>query len=350
MQKNVEVSLLGLKEVCSFIFKERGIDEWARNRVCDELILNQLTGYASHGLLRIPEYIKDIDDNKVVGGARPIVKRNTSLSSTVEGNKNFGILSADGVAREILDLLENAPVAIVALKNSHHIGRLASIARQVLSKKDAIIIGFCNYNGCGKKVALPVGGDAVFATNPLLYAFSTSSSSPFILDMTTSNVAEGKVRNAWKTGSAIENGWLQDIAGQPSNDAEGFFASPMKSFLTPLGGRLYGHKGIGLGLVAEVLASCLTGAGNINAPTPEGGGNSGVFISFSPLAFGTDGEAFKERAGSVLNALRASGMHIPGSRVSNSFIQDQDRIEISSWFTTWLEEHLSDERVKLLRS
>jgi len=54
----------------------------------------------------------------------------------------------------------------------------------------------------------------------------------------------------------VPSGWILDSKGQPTTDPNDFYTDPMGVIL-PFGG----HKGYGLGLVAEILAGALTGAG-----------------------------------------------------------------------------------------
>lgn len=336
MQKNVIFDAQLIEDLCSEIFVRHGVESQIARRVCHQLILNQNSGYPSHGLLRIPEYLDDLINEKITGSSRPIAKDISALSCIIEGNRSFGVMAADAAARAMLSILESMPVAVVSIRNSHHIGRLASIAEMVLSQKDVIILGFCNCNGHGKKVSPPSGGKPLLATNPLLFALPNSYGHPMVLDMTTSNIAEGKIRNAWKNGEAIPSGWIQDIHGRAVTDANTFFSDKMTSFLSPLGGQMFGHKGFSLGVASEILSSCLSNAGNIHTPYVGGGGNSGVFIALSPDILGRSVEDFKKSAEDILQYLNKEGLHIAGWPRSEI---NKNRVEVSPWFIEWLRKH-----------
>ena len=81
----------------------------------------------------------------------------------------------------------------------------------------------------------------------------------FQFDQSTSAIAIGKIRMAAAANESIPEGWAIDKDGNPTTDAE-----------AALGGSLLssgGYKGYGFGLMAEVLASALTGSvSSINAP------------------------------------------------------------------------------------
>ena len=89
-----------------------------------------------------------------------------------------------------------------------------------------------------------------------------------VLDIATTTVAFGKVSIAKRGGKDLPAGWVVDAEGQPVTDAE--VASEDRR-LTPLGGTrtLGGHKGYGLALMVEVLASALVGA-YFGGREPEG--------------------------------------------------------------------------------
>ena len=80
--------------------------------------------------------------------------------------------------------------------------------------------------------------------------------------MTTTVVAEGKVRVKRNRGEETPDGWLLDPQGKPTNDPNLLYGDPPGSIL-PLGGAAAGHKGYGLNVVIELLAGVLSGAGCI---------------------------------------------------------------------------------------
>jgi uncharacterized oxidoreductase len=79
---------------------------------------------------------------------------------------------------------------------------------------------------------------------------------PFVLDMATSAVAQGKIRVAHNKGEKVPPEWLIDDGGNPTSD-------PRYGVIDPLGAlRTFGlHKGYGLALVCELLGGALTGGG-----------------------------------------------------------------------------------------
>ena len=129
-----------------------------------------------------------------------------------------------------------------------------------IAEETAIALMFVN--GAPVCRMAPWGGrEARHGTNPIAMGFPSRSGPPVVLDMTTSAVAEGKVRVQRNRGAEVPDGWLLDAEGQPTNDPHTLYADPPGTIL-PLGGSL-GHKGYGLNVGVELLAGALAGAGCI---------------------------------------------------------------------------------------
>ena len=108
---------------------------------------------------------------------------------------------------------------------------------------------FCNSHGAGVIVA-PWGGTRPrLGTNPLAAALPLSPRSAqgernaMVLDMTTSVVAEGKVRVKRNRGEPTPRGWIIDNKGRPTTDPNDLYGPPRGGIL-PFGGQS-GHKGYG---------------------------------------------------------------------------------------------------------
>ncbi|MCS6861934.1 MAG: Ldh family oxidoreductase, partial [Abditibacteriales bacterium] len=99
------------------------------------------------------------------------------------------------------------------------------------------------------------------STNPLSFAIPTDGH-PIVVDMTTTVVAEGKVRVKRNRGEPCPEGWITDAQGNPTTDPNAFYGPP-RGCILPFGG-IVGHKGFALGLVVEVLSGILSGAGYAN--------------------------------------------------------------------------------------
>jgi uncharacterized oxidoreductase len=152
------------------------------------------------------------------------------------------------------------------------VGHLGAYAR-LAAEADMVGMIAVNDGGGGQRVT-PYGGIAGrLSTNPLAVGLPTGTAAPFILDVSTSTVAEGQVRLKRVRGESMPVGWMIDALGQRTTDPEAFFR--LAGSLLPLGGSV-GYKGFGLGLAVEVLAGILGRAGHARQPIPPY--NNGLFV------------------------------------------------------------------------
>jgi len=100
------------------------------------------------------------------------------------------------------------------------------------------------------------GSQPIVSTNPYAFAVPGGRFGPIVADFATSTVADGKVAVYRAEGKVLPEGWILDKHGNPSTDPEDFFDGGMH---LPAAG----HKGYGLGLIAELVGDAV-----LNAP-PE---------------------------------------------------------------------------------
>src|SRR4029078_12273365 len=72
-------------------------------------------------------------------------------------------------------------------------------------------------NVISRSIVAPHGGaDARFGTNPMTVGIPLPHEPPFILDMATSAVAQGKIRVAHNKREKVSADWLLDRDGNPT--------------------------------------------------------------------------------------------------------------------------------------
>ena len=104
--------------------------------------------------------------------------------------------------------------------------------------------------GCGTG-----GKSRVIGTNPIACSVPNGQGGMAMhFDFSTSAVALGKITMAKYAGEKIPFGWAVDENGNPTDDPE----AALKGSLCSAGG----YKGWGFGLLAELMASAMTGSVN----------------------------------------------------------------------------------------
>ncbi len=230
-------------------FQKAGLshdDAWT---VADSLIAANLRGVDSHGVLRLPSYIRRL----LEGGANPkpqihAVRRGPSFVR-LDGDRGMGQVVGKHAMEEAMGLASNTGIGVASVFNSDHFGAAAYYAMMAL-KQD--MIGLANTNAA--PIMCVWGGKGRFiGNNPIAIAVPTEKEFPIVLDMASSTVAGGKIRLAEKKGIKIPMDWLIDEEGNPTDDPNALGGGTGGALL-PLG-----YKGYGLGVIGEILSGVLSG-------------------------------------------------------------------------------------------
>lgn len=261
-----------LLETSTRILAAAGAPSPTAGLVASHLVEANLTGHDSHGLIRLVEYVAEIERGAILPQALPEVLGETPVSAVLDGNWGFGQLSAGRAVLLGRDKARKHGMAGITARRSNHIGRLGAYVEE-LAAQGLVGLLFANLLGGGPVV--PWGGKSGrLGTNPLAVGIPASGDRPLVLDMATSVVAEGKVRVRRNRGEEAPAGWLIDAEGRPTRDPRVLYQEPRGSLL-PFGGAA-GHKGFGLAVIVELLAGALSGSGC------AGGGSShpgnGLFL------------------------------------------------------------------------
>ena len=307
------------------IFEAAGATNEEARIISDLLVESNLAGHNSHGVLRIPQYVRMIRNGDIKPGANIEIVQETQSTAVINGNWGFGQLVATKAVQVAIEKAHSCSISSVNVYNCNHIGRLASYALMAV-EYEMIAIMMVNGHGGDQSVA-PFGGIARrLGTNPIAVAIPTKDE-PFVLDITTSSVAGGKLRVKIARKEKLPEGWLIDSEGNPSIDPEVYFTEPCGALL-PLGGAL-GHKGYGLSLVVDILAGALSEAGCSRANTPRLG--NGIWACVINIESFTPIDEFKDRVQLLLEHVKSSpkapGFNeivIPGER---SFGERRKRLE-----------------------
>jgi LDH2 family malate/lactate/ureidoglycolate dehydrogenase len=106
--------------------------------------------------------------------------------------------------------------------------------------------------------AATFGREVTLGTNPFAFAVPAGSEPAFVLDFATTTVPKGKLEVYKRKQKQLEPGWAIDERGDVTHDPD----EALRGALLPLGGRGTehgGHKGYGLGLLADILCGVLSG-------------------------------------------------------------------------------------------
>jgi LDH2 family malate/lactate/ureidoglycolate dehydrogenase len=209
-----------------------------------------LTGADAHGVFRLPQYVRRLRAGGVNSRPDIRVERTAPATALVDGDNGMGHLVMARAAATAIELAREAGVAWVGAHRSNHAGAAGVYAAMPLRYD---MIGIYSVVASANHMPIWGGAEMLLGTNPLAIAIPAGAEAPVVLDIATTVVSYGTVKNYKLQGKRMPEGWMVDRHdGRPLTDP----ARSHEGLLLPLGG----YKGSGLALVLGLLAGVLNGA------------------------------------------------------------------------------------------
>ena len=303
----VALELDAIYKLAEDVMMANGCDAANASALADIICRAERDGSHSHGLFRVPGYVKALRSNKVDGKAKPTVRHLTPAVIQIDGNGCFAPLAqAEG-----LPLLAEATgkigIAALSLVGIHHFAALWP-ETEYLADRGFVGLACTAY----MPMVAPAGSkEALFGTNPISFAWPRPGHGPVVYDMATAAMAMGDVQIAARDGNDVPPGTGLDAHGNPSTDP----AAIAKGVLLPFGG----YKGSAIALMVELLAAGLTGeqfsyearaTDNKDGGPPRGGE---MIIGMSPdIIAGPNWQDHVEAFMQKMTSL--DGVRMPGAR------------------------------------
>jgi LDH2 family malate/lactate/ureidoglycolate dehydrogenase len=273
--------------------------------IIDNLVEADLRGVDSHGVVRLPIYVKRLAAKAT--NPRPAVKivRETRTTAVVDGDNGMGQWVGQRAMEIAIAKAKDGDCAFVSVRNSNHYGAAALYA-QMATAHDMIGLSF-TIGGINHMT--PWGGaEAILGNNPFAIAFPAGEERPVVLDMACSVAARGKIIVAAKEGKPIPADWAVGPDGAPTTDA----VEALKGFVSPVGG----PKGYALTMTIGLLSTMLSGAFFGSEVTHmyddlERPQNIGHLFGVLPVASFEDVAVYKARMDKAVREVRGV-KHAPG--------------------------------------
>ncbi|MBX0296441.1 Ldh family oxidoreductase [Haloarcula nitratireducens] len=316
--------------VAAAAFRAHGISEADAEQTAEVLVSADARGKHSHGLLRLPRFVRGIEHGNVDPEGDIEVVSERGGTATLSGGSRLGPVVASTAVGVAMDRADEFGVGAVGVHDSNHLGMLGYYTDQ-LQREGYVGIAVTN-----TEPAMPPygGAEPVLGTNPIAIGLPTDP--VFNLDMSTSAIARGTIFEKREAGESIPEGVALDAQGEPTTDPE----AALGGTILPFGG----SKGSGLAIAVEVLAGGLVGAamgqdvtGTYHTENPCTKGD--LFLAIDPEALGASD--FPERASAFLRELTAgpTAAHVDGIRLPGQHSVERDR----SATTVEIEDDLWDE-------
>jgi len=214
------------------VFAAAGSAESEAEIVAGHLLEANLKGHDSHGVGMIPSYLRNLEGGKVKPNEPGHIASDTGALVVYEGARGYGQIVARNATELAIARAKTNGVAVVALKNAHHIGRVGTYG-ELCAAAGLVSLHFVNITDQRPAVAPWRGSDGRFGTNPLCIALpGPAPDRPIIADMATSRIAMGKVRVARNKGEQVTAGTLLDSEGKPTTDPHVMYRRPRGALMT----------------------------------------------------------------------------------------------------------------------
>jgi L-2-hydroxycarboxylate dehydrogenase (NAD+) len=251
-----------------------------------ELMLEaDLIGADAHGVFRLMQYVQRLKLGSTNPQPNIIVHRTAPATALVDGDNGMGHLVVARAAQTAIELARECGVAWVGCRMSGHAGAAGVYAALPLK---ADMVGLYSAVANANHMPLAGGAEPLLGTNPLAIAIPAGEEAPVVLDIATSIVSYGTIKNHRLQNKPLRGDWMIDPkTGEAVIDPH----KSAEALLLPMAG----YKGAGLALTLGLLAGTLNGAlfgrdcVDFNAE-PDKITNTGQFVvaldpsRFQPLA------------------------------------------------------------------
>nr|POE74327.1 putative oxidoreductase yjmc [Quercus suber] len=283
--------------------------------IANSLVLADLRGVDTHGINRLAGYVNRIKCGVLAPNPPLNFVMKTPVVAHLDAKDTFGFVAGCASIDKGIEIAKQYGFGVVGVKNSHHYGMASTYVLR------AIASGYAALAFTNASRSMPAWGskEPLLGTSPFTVGVPGGVQGDFVLDMTPSVAARGKIRKAARRGESIPEGYALDEHGQPTTDPE----AALRGVVLPMGG----PKGSGLAMMMDIFGGLLTGAafaGGVNdqftnLKEPQKLGH--WFMVFKPDVFLDSYEELGTRMDTLCDAVRSSEkaagvdrIYIPGER------------------------------------
>jgi len=246
-KKEVKVNHTELLKFVTALFEASGMSPEHAGFFAQSLVDINLWGIDSHGVLRLPIYVKRLKSGAC--NPKPNIKtiKSAITLEVLNGDDGPGQIVGQAAMKRAIELAKTYNMGMVGAIRSNHFGAAGTFARMAAEEG---MLGIAMTNVVQNVVA-PGGSKPIIGNNPFAMAVPTYGDFPFVLDISLSAVSGGKILLASKKGEKIPFDWGTDANGRPTDDPDVAF----KGFLLPVGG----YKGLGIAYAVELMTGLMCG-------------------------------------------------------------------------------------------
>ncbi len=304
------------------ILEAIGLPETDAALVADSLVVADLWGHQSHGVMRLPWYAARLRSGAMRCVTEPETLVDTGPLALWDGHDGVGQVLMAAATDDAARRAHAQGIGAVLVRNSNHFGTAAYFTRRA-ARQGCVAILTTN----ASPAMAPWGGrETVLGTNPWSIA-APLHDTQIVTDIANTAVARGKIYLAAQRGESIPDGWALDASGLATNDA----AAAIDGFVQPMAG----HKGYAISLLMDVLSGVLTGSAfgrDVRGPyEPTGRSGCGHLVIAISISAVAEPAEFEERLQRLIDevhavpaAAGAGGVVVPGELEDRAEKQHRD--------------------------
>lgn len=289
--------------------KANGCDAANAAAVADVIHAAERDGAKSHGLFRLPGYVKSLRSGKVNGHAVPRVEDLAPGALRVVGDGGFAPLSQQLGLQPLIERTRAQGLAALAINDVYH---FQALWYEVEPLAEAGLCAFA-FTAAFPYVTAAGGRRPIYGTNPMAFGWPRPGKSPMVFDQASSALARGEIMIAARDGHDVPPGTGIDSEGRETTDPKAILDGGAQ---LPFGG----YKGASIAMMVELLAGALIGdkfsfealAADPGDGGPPGGGE--LILAIDPSRMG-DAQGWAAHAELLFDQiLSEEGVRLPAGR------------------------------------
>jgi len=246
--RSVRLASAQLEDLLRACFSGVGLSSPDAAIVAEVLVDANLRGVHSHGVERVPIYLRRVHAGLAGGTERLSVVAESGAMVRLDAGRALGPAAAVRATDMAIELAGQHGIGMVAVGGSSHFGHAGFYARRA-ARRELIALVLSN---AASSMAPHGAAEPFLGANPLAIGVPLGDRDEFVLDMSTSIIARGRIRRAQAAGQTLDPGVALDAEGRPTTDP----VAALTGSVLPIAG----PKGTGLAFALCLLAGTLAGA------------------------------------------------------------------------------------------
>lgn len=306
--KTETIKLIDLRTACIKALKAAGCDDANADAISGTVCAAERDHCHSHGILRMPGYLKSFAGGKANPTAAPTWEKTAPGVIRGDGDNGFAPLSLNMMSGDVGELAKQQGVACLALTNMHHFAALWP-EMELMTQQGLVAM---TMTSAFPIVPPPGGSRPLFGTNPIAFGWPRDGGEAVIFDMATAARAHGEILMAAREGKQLPPGTIIDKDGKPSTDPADVQGGAILAF--------GGAKGALVSMMVELMAGALMGEPfsfeTAKKVEPDGLANRGgqLIIAIDPARFGDAGGWAQHAEALFAEMIKQDGVRMPSQR------------------------------------